>query len=85
MSTNEQTKHQLWIREQQKEFPDGKSSNEDAYCGNCHCAGNTECGHLPLNEDCSLDRNELCPCCNVESTPMNDADYDEHMGQGRLI
>ena len=81
MTTKE---HRLWIRIQRAKFPNGRSSNEDAYCANCHCAGNRECGHEPLNEHCSLDMFEECPCCDMAHEPMGDKEYDELMGQETL-
>ena len=42
--------------------------NDVVPCAVCGCLGNMSCGHEPLDLEkcCTLDGQEVCPCCNIE-------------------
>ena len=87
-NTLHQTLHRFWIRKQQEKYADAKFTEWNLegtpLCQNCFCAGNTECGHKPLGEDCALVGEETCKCCLAEPKPMCDQEYDEAVGQLNL-
>ena len=80
-------KHMEWIRKQRERYPHGLeiSPDGDAVCQSCFCIGNNECGLFPAGDDCSLDSDIECPCCNITSKPMIDTEYDKEVGQARLF
>jgi hypothetical protein len=75
--------HRLYIRAQQRRYPDGRIPNSQDVCPciNCGCAGNNECGHDCMGDDCALDECGHCPCCCNVDTPATDAEYDASVGQ----
>jgi len=55
-------------------------------CDNCLCVGNNECGNFDaiLDESCTLNDMLICPCCERDSEPIPEADYDKYLGQRNL-
>jgi hypothetical protein len=68
---------------------------DTAECEKCHCKGNSDCGHEPINKDwlCTLMPNGLCPCCNyieqlesalIDLLSETDGDYFSIYGDTEL-